>query len=1156
MSRFQLTGDQARATTPDSHIWVDASAGTGKTHVLAARVLRLMAQGAHPGSILCLTYTKAAAGEMTNRILGHLGRWATAHEEGLLAELAVLMGGRSTVTADVAQRARRLFLDVLDLPMGLNVQTLHAFSQSLLGRFPIEARTAPGFETIDSRTAEELLGASRDDLLAAAVTGANAPLSAATQSLARLLADASFNDALKALRAAGNQLLALPQTRTALQTLIEEALELTPGETQPAVLERACTDPQFDAAGLRAVLAAINDHGTATEKTGKGATLATWLAAQPAQRAATFTQYAQLFLTLSGEIRSKLMTKGPEKAMPNGLDIMAQEAQRVLTIQEQCTLITLAQTTADALLFGQHLMGRYNTKKDNAAKLDFDDLIHRTQALLAGADIPTWVMYKLDTQIDHILIDEAQDNSDVQWRIISALTQDFFSLARPERQRSIFAVGDMKQSIYGFQGAKPKLFDDTRYAVKQTATSAGQRFEDVPLDQSFRSVQAVLDVVDTVFQTGGTNALDAARAPMKHSSFRKGIGGQVDLWPIQGPGKQADEDDGWRLPLFERTQTKADRLLAQRIADDIEQRIEAREVLPGRSDPLGAGDFLILVRRRGDFMGHMARALKRRSIALAGIDRFDLKSPLVIRDLINMARFAAMPRDDYTLACVLKGPFCGVSEDALMQLCTQRDGALWDHIRADLNMPKAALDTLRAVLARADYMPPFDFFSQLLLQGGRKALLERLGQEADDAVDVFLEQCLVYERAHVPSLDGFLHWFEQSDVEVQRDAEAAGDKVRIMTIHGAKGLQAPVVYLPDLVGLPKAKYSFMDIEHEAGGKRRNIPIFRRSSSNDVGKVGAATEARKDADYAEYMRLLYVAMTRAEDHLICCGFAAADPKDGERPQRSDRRKDAYDLVSDAFDRLETIEDVADTKRYSCGQTAALPTPSSSAASTVATVPHPAWLNVPAPQEASPPRPLQPSDAGLTAPKLFELDAADDLSPARRGTLIHTLLEHLPDVPASERADAAQRYIQQSAPGISAALEAALIRQSQETLALPALAAVFGPDSRTEVPLVARLGDFVVSGQIDRLAIQEEEVLFVDYKTTASPPTAAQSIAPAYLRQMALYHASLAQMFPGKTIKGALVWTVSGQVNWLDWDALSPHLPASANSAFIDEEMTSS
>lgn len=1150
MSGFQLTDEQSRATNPASHIWVDASAGTGKTHVLAARVLRLMAVGNHPASILCLTYTKAAAGEMTNRILGHLGRWATQDDTALRQELGLLLGGTSNIDEAALQRARRLFLDVLDLPMGLNVQTLHAFSQSLLGRFPLEARTAPGFETIDARTAEELLGSSRDDLLAKAVSGADPALSQATQNLARLLADKSFNETLSALRGAAVQLQGLPKNRAGLQRLIEEALDLKPGQSRDQVLKAACQEVAFDGPGLRAVLGSIHEAGTEPEKNKVGTVLATWLAADPAERADRFDEYALVYLTVKQALRKKFVTAGVTKRTPDAAEIMQTEAERILTVLETKTLIQVAHQTTDALLFGQSLIERYGAQKDNAGKLDFDDLIARTSALLDAADIPTWVMYKLDTQIDHILIDEAQDNSDVQWRIIERITQDFFSGSDPERQRSIFAVGDMKQSIYGFQGAQPKLFDSQRGAVDVKAKQAQQRFEEVPIAQSFRSVSAVLEVVDETFAGAAGDGLDAQRVTLKHNSYRKGMGGQVDLWPILDMSKDKEADEGWRLPLFERTQEKADRALAAQIAEDIHAKIKAKERLPSRAEPLEAGDFLILVRRRGDFMGHMARALKRRGIALAGIDRFDLKSPLVIRDLINMARFACLPQDDFTLACVLKSPFCNVTEETLMQLCVDRgEASLWSYIQASGAVEQDVLETLRRVLRRADFIAPYEFFSALLLEGGRMALLERLGVEADDAIDVFLNQCMVYERGHAPSLDGFLHWFAQSDVDVQRDAESAGDKVRIMTVHGAKGLQAPVVYLPDLVGLPKPNYPFVDVRHTANGKTRQLPIFRRSSSGDVGKIAAETEALKIADYEEYKRLLYVAMTRAEDHLICCGFRNKQASDKEKKELKDTRKDAYELVADAFDRLDRIEDIGDgRRRYGRAQRVPVSLAQTGPSRDIQGTSLPGWARAPAPQEATPPRPLQPSDAGMTAPRLFDAAQPQDMSAAKRGTLVHTLLEHLPTMPAGLREDAALAYLDKQVPASAQALKNDLARQAIETLALPELAPLFAKDSRREVPLVARLGNFIVSGQIDRLAITGDTVIFVDYKTTAAPPERQADIAPAYLRQMALYHASLQQMFPRKTVIGGLIWTVSGRVDWLDYADLAVHLPKNANSAF--------
>jgi len=1139
MATFSLSDQQARAIQPASHIWVDASAGTGKTHVLTARVLRLMVEGAHPASILCLTYTKAAAGEMTNRILGHLGRWATTDEAALKTELATLLGGRSLVTEDAMNRARKLFLDVVDLPTGLNVQTLHAFSQSLLGRFPIEARTAPGFETLDERTTEELLARSRDDVLASAVAGVDTALAEASQALARILADQAFHETVGALRGIAQDVLKLPKAREQLLKRVQTALDLKPGLTREGVMLEACADDAFDRDGLKSVITAITDHGTENEKDGLGAMLATWLILDPAKRAQDFDSYAAVFLTTENTIRKKLLTKNPAKAFPDGLDIMAREAERVLKVNQTCALLVVAQQSCDGIIFGQRLINGYERAKESAAKLDYDDLIERTRALLETPDIPTWVMYKLDTQISHILVDEAQDNSDVQWRIIDRLSQDFFAGTDEDRARSIFAVGDMKQSIYGFQGARPELFETTRGDIRMKAEQAGQHFEDVPLNQSFRSVSAVLDVVDTVF-----TRTDAHGRQNKHRSFRQGVGGMVDLWPVTVPDKTEQDETGWHLPLRERREMKADQILAQKIAGDIKCRLAAKEHLPGRSKPLSAGDFLILVRRRNDFVIHMVRALKRRGIAVAGVDRFDLKAPLAVRDLLNVARFVCLPQDDYTLACALKGPFCNVSEDMLMELCAQRKGSLWQHIQSHPAMPEPAMETLKSALKRADFMPPFEFFSHILQAGGRRALLTRLGEEAGDAIDELLEQCLIYEQSHVPSLDGFIQWFMASDEDVKRDAEAAGDKVRVMTVHGAKGLQAPVVYLPDLVGTPDFKKRFIPLEQVSkDGKPSTIPIFRRRKDAEIGPLKDATDSIRAADYEEYLRLLYVAMTRAEDHLICCGYRSG------KTQNRAGQPDAYALVEAAMNEMADVVRLPDeVKRYAVAQSAAVPAPKLQDAKQSSAIETPSWLFSAPPEEDSPPRPLRPSDREDDAPKLFTLREEGAISAAKRGTLVHKLLEHLPQLPKSNRTDVGAQFLRQSLPGAPDGLITDLLEQAENTLALEALAPLFGPGSRAEVPLVAKLGNFVVSGTIDRLSVLDGQVLYIDYKTSAAPPQTIADITPSYMRQMALYHFSLKQMFAGQDVKGALVWTVSGRVDWLDDQGLGGYLPSGANSAF--------
>ncbi|MEM7570209.1 MAG: UvrD-helicase domain-containing protein, partial [Pseudomonadota bacterium] len=716
MSSFRLTAEQSRATRPDAHIWVDASAGTGKTHVLTARVLRLMVDGARPDSILCLTYTKAAAGEMVNRILTRLGQWATLDRQTLREELSVLLGGRSLVSPAHEKRARQLFLTVLDLPSGLNVQTLHAFSQSLLGRFPLESATAPSFETIDDRTAREYASDARDTVLEAALTAQGLPLATAAQTLAQLMSDSSFDAAVNELLGMRTQLEALPKRFEDLSALVHQVLDVPATSDAEVLIADACGDTAFDQSGLQAVRSAIESAGSASEKRTKLPALEQWLRSHTQARAALFDTYARVFLTEKGSPRSAkgLATKAVLKVYPEALDVMTQEAERLVAVREAIALAKLAKETSYVLAFGQALVTRYAARKERAGKLDFSDLIDRTRQLLQSSVPASWVMFRLDAQIDHILIDEAQDNSSVQWDIVSRLADEFFSgLGQQDQPRSLFAVGDMKQSIYGFQGAQPRLFHDSRTAFKGQSRQAHQVFEDVQLAKSFRSVGAVLDVVDETFRGEAGDGLDAQRVTIRHQTHRAGTAGMVDLWPLSlRAEKEEDEsDEGWRLPLQERWEKKPDRLLAEAIATDIQARIDAKECLPGRTQPLSGGDFLILVRQRGDLMSHLARALKQKGVPIAGLDRFDLKSPLAVRDLVNLGRFASLPTDDFALACVLKSPLCNVSEKALLSLCSGRAGTLWDAVKTSDLVDGAAKALLRSVLAKADYMPPFELFS-------------------------------------------------------------------------------------------------------------------------------------------------------------------------------------------------------------------------------------------------------------------------------------------------------------------------------------------------------------------------------------------------------------------------------------------------------------
>ena len=866
------TERQREAADPAASVWVAASAGTGKTKVLTDRVLGLLLAGTPPHKILCLTFTKAAAAEMATRIARRLAKWATATDDALAGDLGKLLG--TPPDADALTGARRLFARVLDVPGGMHIETIHAFCQSLLRRFPLEAGLAPHFQVMDDRDAGELMESAKEEVLVAARDGADAGLARALDTVTGLIHESAFPELMGELardRGRLARLLARHGGLAGVMAAVRARLGLEGGDTAEAILAAACEDAAFDAAGCREAVRALRS-GTRTDHE-RAAAMVAWLA-DPAGRPAGFERYRSAFLTADGAIRKTLCTKVVREGFPGVEDALLAEAERVLRVAERLKSARVAEATGALLTIGDALLAAYGRRKRARALMDYDDLILAARDLLARDGVAPWVLYKLDGGIDHVLIDEAQDTNPDQWAVVAALTEEFFAgRGARETVRTVFAVGDAKQSIYSFQRADPRAFEDMRALFARHVPAADLAWREVALQMSFRSTKAVLESVDAVFADGGPGA-DGVAAPgedIRHIAFRKDQAGLVEVWPPVEP-RAIDDPPPWKPPV-ERLRGDSPRTrLAGLVAGRVKAMVGAED-LPSKGRPVRAGDIMVLVRRRGGFVEDLVRALKDEDVPVAGADRMVLTEQMAVMDLMALAGVLLLPEDDLTLATVLKGPLVGLSEDQLFRLAWNRGPAgLWETLRArltdDPDFERAWL-YLSDLMAVADRLTPHALFAHVLGPlGGKRRLLARLGPDAEDPIDEFVALTLAFERAHPPSLQGFLRWLETGAVEIKRDLEQGGrDAVRIMTVHGAKGLQAPIVFLPDTMQVPTKGDRLLWL----GGPADELLLWppRAEMADEACRSGR--DAQKAAREREYRRLLYVAMTRAEDRLILCGW---------------------------------------------------------------------------------------------------------------------------------------------------------------------------------------------------------------------------------------------------------------------------------------------
>lgn len=1126
---------QRNASDPNASVWVSASAGAGKTKVLSDRVLRLMLSGTEPHRILCLTFTKAAAAEMANRVNERLGRWATMEDRELHDDLANLAG--VSPSSDETMRARQLFARVLDAPGGMKIQTIHAFCQSLLRRFPLEAGLAPHFEIMDDRTAAETMADVQEEVLAFARTGRDEDLAKALSVVTGQVREGAFGEVMSELareRGRLKRMLANLGGAHRMRDAVYSALGVPVGLDEETILTKALSDAAFDRDGLLRGLAAL-EAGTKTD-IARVPALAQFLEKTTVEdRLAVFNDYRSVFFTTAGEPRAKLITKGAAENHPMGADALERECARLVEVDRQRKAAAMAGATSALITIGNAMLDRYATKKALHARLDYDDLILTSlQLLQRQAGIAGWVLFKLDEGLDHVLIDEAQDTNPEQWEVVRILAEEFFIDAgrHADKPRTIFAVGDAKQSIYSFQRADPEKFAEMRSYFRERAKEIAADWREVPMNISFRSTDAVLGTVDRVFAGPvAKQGVGDDGADVLHSPFRVGQAGRIELWPAVEPQERAPEDP-WTPPTRIVRLEDPEIRLARVIAGRIRHAIDEKETLTSRGRPVRAGDFMILVRRRTAFVDEVVKALKERNVPVAGVDRMQITDQLAVMDLVAFGRFLLMPEDDLTLAEVLKSPLIGLDDDQLFDIAHNRPRTLWHALREKAATVEDGAIFARAYaflfkwLGRVDYERPFELYAELLggrgddARGVRARLVGRLGIEANDPIDEFLNLAMGYEADHAPTLQGFLHWLMAGDAEIKRDLEQSGrDEVRIMTVHGAKGLQAPIVFLPDTMQVPTQAPNLFWQED------RNLMFWLPRVALETDVVSRLRDANAVKRDQEYNRLLYVALTRAEDRLYICGWQG---------RRKAPEHCWYNLCSQAMEGYAKPAQI-DLGAYSGSgwdgegwiwETDQSEAPKPDRIDNVSDAQQSSkrsLIRAIAPEEAFPPKPLAPSRPLEEEPAVQSPLGGDQGQSFKRGILIHKLLELLPDLPDHARRAAAERFLAQPVHALEPDIQAEIADETLGIFDHPDFAPVFAPGSRAEVPLVGIVGGDVVSAQIDRLVVRDDEVMIVDYKTNRPPPRDVEGTPKAYRRQMSIYRAALAQMYPGKKVRCFILWT---------------------------------
>ena len=1115
---LQIRDLQRAVADPAVSAWVAANAGSGKTHVLAQRVINLLLQGVEPEKILCITFTKAAAANMAKRVFDTLAAWTTLDDAAL--DEAITSG--SEIEPDAARRAlaRRLFARALETPGGLKVQTIHAFCTQLLHQFPFEANVAARFDVLDETEQTQLLERLTLDLLLEAARTPQSPIGRALEAAITAASDQGFRDAIRAAITAREAIARWVSDTGGVEAAtaaMSRQLGLEPGESRDSIEDGFFAGSLIAPSEWPAVATALEQGGKNDRDQARR-----FRQLAPLSRSDRVETYLNIFCTANERApRRSIVTQAIKDK--NLVERLTAEQVRVCALLERLRAVICRDRSAALLIIVHEILRRYQSEKDRRGLVDYDDLIDKTVELLSNVDA-AWVHYKLDFGVDHLLIDEAQDTSSKQWRIVRNLVAEFTAGAGARlARRTVFAVGDEKQSIYSFQNAAPKEFAEMRRYFERTHQVGRRSFVFREFKHSFRSGVNILAAVDAVFSDKAIAASvssDTDGFP-PHIALPAAPAGLVEIWEPVEPEKAA-EIDGWDAPFDQVSETSPRVRLARRIARAVRRLVESRKPVGIEGRELRYGDVLVLVRQRGELFESIIRALKNENVEVAGADRLMLTEHIAVMDLMVLADALLLPDDDLALATVLRSPLFGFSDNDLFALAWDR-GPL--SLRTALSRRAgetplfagaAALLGKLAELAKRE--TPFDFYAQVLGAGGaRRRFLARLGAEANDALDEFLNLALEYERRETPSLQGFLAWLRQARAEVKRDMEIARDEVRVMTVHGAKGLEAPLVILADTMTPP------------AGPRQPRLltlsgsaVVWAGKKADDSFAMASARQAALAEARDEYRRLLYVAMTRAADRLVVCGA------DGER-----RRPDGcwYDLVRTALDPqlVEETDDGEKVLRFR--QTAAESAPVKPPAAPAKTVEPqlPSWLRQAAPVQAPRPAPLAPSAAFDEEIERTVPGAAGDRQKAlQRGQVVHRLMQSLPDIAPAARKSALEHYLGNAARGLSPDERAEITRHVLAILENDKFADVFASGSRPEVPIVGRISrpdcePILVAGQVDRLIAAEKAVLVVDYKTDSLVPGRLDDVPPAYIAQLALYRAVLMRIYPGKSVRAAIIFT---------------------------------
>ena len=1114
------------ASQTNPSVWITANAGSGKTTYLTRRVVGLLLAGVSPERICCITYTKAAASEMRHRVLGLLRELLLLDDTACRGKVGGLLGREAS--AEEITRARSLFGLVLDSAVGgVQLTTIHGFCQNILRRFPLEAGIAPHFTLLEEESAQKLLARAKHRLLGQYNAGDPA-LNAAFEMIGNRSSEARFDTYVAHIVSQRRRWEGMwrGQSVEGFRARLFQFHGLEDGDEQ-ALSSAFCECVEEVHLGvIRAHLPMMAAHKNKTEQA-TALVLQAWIEGNGASRLSMIDAFSAVFLTQEGSIRKKLVAKDLEGTPLHR--VMVELAARAERYAQQCAALACAQESFAVALLARALLEAYEREKEAVYGLDYDDLIAKTRELFANPAMLGWVMSKLDHRIDHLLVDEAQDTSGEQWAIAQALVEELIAasdgIGSGGQPRSLLVVGDEKQSIYSFQGAAPQLFADKKGEFEAMLSGSYSPLMADALTNSYRSAEAVLKLVDDVAAQPEIAAALSAGERMPHQLKRMEAAGSVTLYPpLMVP--EVERVSPLTLPVEYHTSQTAAQLLAEEVAQTVAGWFASGRMLESAGRPLVPGDVLVLVRSRQPLVLPLIRALEKYKVPVAGLDRLTLSSHLAVRDVLAAMRFVLNLGDDLALAHVLRSPIVGISDDQLQVLAVGRSGSLWTQLTAAGSASEwlhAREMVQRLLSARAQ--APYEFLTAMLeVHGARRRFAERFGAEVHEVLDELKAQAARMPAGMAPTLANFHDWMEGSAREIKREQEdSSAGRLRIMTVHGAKGLEASVVLMIDTSNVPTTQREAVFFASDAA--RQNFPLLAISEdAKTAPQLVAAKQAKLEALMAEYYRLLYVALTRARDELHVWGIAGRSGEVAEASwyaavARSMRGLGAEDVVLPAHERAAL-----------CLRDMRSPVTPKAAEEKTRVAALPEWTLGKAPSLVTARTVMTPSSLASQAEVSRYVQTAGADARAR-GVRIHRILELLTgdcDVTIIARLVALLGADWEASEQASVTAHvASLLAQQRWIWALP---------SHAEVTICGTLtiGDqeIAVNGQIDRLVETPEAWVILDYKTGSHVPKTAADISENYRLQLKTYQALVAKLYPDKPVRTAILWTAAPLLMWCD------------------------